>query len=314
MIAALTFPEFSVGAGEFADAKREPDPVKPPSAAGQGLMKQRPSATKQPLAGIRYGALLDIAETRTRSAAAIAPVTAPMAVSSAEAASLPQANRAPLVDVSLGKGRLAPMRPVSKDELDAAATYAASVLDSYVTPTGQGVTAPRAPRARTLEPLASADAVDAAVSYAASVLDSYVAPPGLGAEVSLAASASAPEFETPVAVDALDAAANYTASVLDSFVPPPAVVQAPIVGRDPAPTSMLEMGSADQLAMELVPTSVKADLAADPGLSPPVTAPLVATASAMSQEPRRNSSSQGDVHLRPLRNTTSAPDGSVSVM
>ena len=267
VIAALTFPEFSVGAGEFADAKREPDPVKRPSTTpsftGQGLIKQGSDAARQPLAGVRYGTLLEVAETRTMPSGqsrpaqltsavtspddmatalsrpskpllALGPVTAPIPVTNAAAASLPKTKRAPLPDVSLGKGRLAPVRTVSKDELDAAATYAASVLDSYLTPGGLGTRASLAPRA--------------------------------------------PAFEPPISVDALDAAANYTAFVLDSFVPPPAVVQSPTPRAAATTMSVLEGD-----AVELATTPLLADLAGDAGLTAPPAMPLRAQASDTSQ-------------------------------
>ena len=272
VIAALTFPEFSVGAGEFADAKREPDPVKPPSIApsftGQGLIKQGSDAARQPLAGVRYGALLEVAETRmipngqsrtgqlaaaatspddmasapsrpVESTLAIAPVTAPITSPSVAAASLPKAKRAPLADVPLGEGPLAPVRTVSKDELDAAATYAASVIDSYVTPAGLGARASFAPRA--------------------------------------------PALERPISVDALDAAANYTAFVLDSFVPPPAVVQSPALRAAPATKPLLESSAVEASVEELAATPSLADLAGDAGLTAPLAIPLRSPVSATSQ-------------------------------
>jgi len=264
VIAALTFPELSIGAGEFADAKRQPDPFKPPSISGQGLIKQGTGAAKQPLAGVRYGALLDIAETRAQPAgqsrlaqlapAAISPdemasapsrpaepalVFVPTAVLSAVATSLPKTRRAPMADVSLGEGRLSPVRIMSKNELDAVVTYAASMLDSVVTPTA------------------------------------------LGARVS-----PAPVLETPISVDTLESAAAYTASVLDNVVPPPAVVHSPALKGAPATMPMLERGSVDDSAVERAATSFGSDLAGNvgyAGLTPMPAMPLRPPVSATTQ-------------------------------
>jgi hypothetical protein len=264
VIAALTIPEFSVGAGEFADGKRSPEPVKPPSTAGQGQFKPGASAANQPLAGVRYAALLEIGGTtalpsaklrlaklgpapfnpdgvtfapsnRVKVPAALASVATP----SAAGTSLPVAKRAPLAQASFAKGPSAPAAPVSANALDAAATFAASVLDGYV------------------------------------------APPGLGAEVSLAA--RAPALADPASADALDAAATYTAFVLESFAVPTGVDALPTTGEEWGSMPMLENSGEDDRAVELVPTLVEADPAGEAGLVPPIIMPMPAAGLAMSE-------------------------------
>ena len=83
VVAALTIPEFSVGAGDLTGPRGLDKPLDPPSKAGQGQGKRVPDAAKQPLAGVRYGALFEVSAANTLSAdpSRIADL-APAAVSS----------------------------------------------------------------------------------------------------------------------------------------------------------------------------------------------------------------------------------------
>lgn len=79
MVAALTVPEFSVGAGDLGTGQRDDQRFDPPSAAGQGRDRWQASATDHgagagaaTLAGVRYASLLTIAPITPRSAAGAA--------------------------------------------------------------------------------------------------------------------------------------------------------------------------------------------------------------------------------------------------
>lgn len=68
VMAALTIPEFSLGAGEFGAGKHHPDLRDLPDRAGQSRIRRAGSTGWQPLAGVRYAARLDVGEAQLRAA------------------------------------------------------------------------------------------------------------------------------------------------------------------------------------------------------------------------------------------------------
>lgn len=77
VVAALTIPEFSVGAGDLGAGKSADRRLPPSSAADQATPRGQASAGKAPLAGVRYAALLDIAPAAPRAAATSAAAPPP---------------------------------------------------------------------------------------------------------------------------------------------------------------------------------------------------------------------------------------------
>lgn len=191
VVAALTIPEFSVGAGDLTGARDLDKPLDPPSKAGQGLGKRVPNAAKQPLAGVRYGALFEVSAANTLSAdpsrladlapAAIISDGATLAVSPSVEAPAAFAAVVPppvggLNPRQAGTGRTAPS---AVDALDDAATFAVSVLEDFAASPGlqgeAGLASGVPAIART--PLASPDALDTVAAYAASALEKFAATP-----------------------------------------------------------------------------------------------------------------------------------------
>lgn len=60
VVAALTMPEFSVGAGDVAEGGRFDDPPEPAVKPAQGRVKIGQAPVKPQLAGVRYAAMLDL--------------------------------------------------------------------------------------------------------------------------------------------------------------------------------------------------------------------------------------------------------------
>lgn len=146
-MAALTIPELSVGAGDLDGGKPRDKPLNPPAMTGQAGVKQRVYAAPNPLFGVRYGAMLEIAKTRPAA---------------------PQRNADPGSVAGPATGASALAKPASVDPLDAAAAYAAVMLDRFAAPPGLLAEAPLAHDAPTL---------DAAAAFAALTLENFVAPP-----------------------------------------------------------------------------------------------------------------------------------------
>lgn len=254
VIAALTFPEFSVGAGEFAEGKRNPDPVKPPATIGQSPVKRVASKSNEPLIGVRYGALLEIRSTKAQP-----PVQSRIADLAPAAINLDDIRfvlRAPAEPITALAPVPAPMGENANVPLTAPVQPVAAVI-ANIAP-GRGA------------PIAT-ESLDAAASYAASVFESFVAPPGLRAEVSVAT--EAPARTALASADSLDAAATYAVSVIERFVAPRALTTAPTVGGKSAAAPVLEISRVDEIATALVPPLDLADIARDAGLALPRTMP-----------------------------------------
>lgn len=257
VFAALTIPEFSVGAGDLGGANGLDDPLDPASNAGQSLGKRVPNAAREPLAGVRYGALIDVRATKMLSAAPtrIADL-APVAISGDEAVVAP----IPLAEVR-----------------------------ATVSPTPAGVASSRLAETQRAAP-AAVDALDSAATFAALVLEDFAARPGLQAETSLAIGVPA----TSAALDSLDTAASYAALVIENFVeqplPRPALSAAvPGLGDDDQQIALLAPPTLPSSAPQCViaaptPTSLAAPAArAMPaGLGKPVTAVPASTLAAQS--------------------------------
>jgi hypothetical protein len=268
VFAALTIPEFSVGAGDLGGANGLDDPLDPASNAGQSLGKRVPNAAREPLAGVRYGALIDVRATKMLSAAPtrIADL-APVAISGDEAVVAP----IPLAEVR-----------------------------ATVSPTPAGAASSRLAETQRAAPAAPAavDAPDSAATFAALVLEDFAARPGLQAETSLAIGVPA----TSAALDSLDTAASYAALVIENFVeqplPRPALSAAvPGLGDDDQQIALLAPPTLPSSAPQCViaaptPTSLAAPPAAalaapaaramPAGLGKPVTAVPASTLAAQS--------------------------------
>lgn len=191
VVAALTVPEFSVGAGDLAGGDRFDDPLGPPAETGLDRFKRGSGAAKGPLAGVRYGSLLEVRTNHPRMVAQSRIANVDQAVISLEDTALSTA--------------LSPSQLVA---LPAA-------LAAISAPPRSQANARLAETRRNTS--AAADTLDKAAVYAVSVLGGYSAPPGLQAATSLAVDVTA---ASPTR-DSLDTAAIYTASVIESFVEQP---------------------------------------------------------------------------------------------
>lgn len=274
VIAALTIPEFSVGAGDLGGAERFDNPPVPHPVAGQGLVKRGPEAGKGALAGVRYGALLAVSGTKPQAAALprIAE-TAPGVAGPNETSRTPSQpiEGTPALSPALGQVRA----PIAARVSLPSATPAALAEPALAT------------GAPTFATPASADALDAAATYTASVLEGHVAPPGLQAKASFVAGVAAPA--THGSTDALDTAVTYAAAVIEGDVVLPALLPAPTGDAAAGSMPALEIGEADVRATELVRPLVQAGLAGEAGLVPPGTiqtpAPAVTASPSVVAEP-----------------------------
>jgi len=183
VVAALTVPEFSVGAGDLVGGDRFDDPSEPPSTTGLDRVKRGSGAAKGPFAGVRYGALLEVSTAQ------------PPAASLSRIAEFDPAAIA-LDDALLGPSQLVE-RPAAVAAVAAPQSFGASAR----------------PAQTRRSAAAGADPLDKAAAYAASVLKGFTAPPGVRAEMSPTSGVAA----TYTAKDSLDIAASYTASVIENF-------------------------------------------------------------------------------------------------
>lgn len=295
VVAALTIPEFSVGAGDLTGPRGLDKPLDPPSKAGQGQGKRVPDAAKQPLAGVRYGALFEVSAANTLSAdqsriadlapAAISSDGATLAVSpSVEAAAAFAAVLPPSVaglnPRQAGTGRTAPS---TVGALDDAATYAASVLEDFAaSPALQGEAglAGGIPAiARTT--LASPDALDTVAAYAASALEKFAATPS-----------SAVPLTNALGIVDDDRRIAALSSDLTLPVPQPVGSEAPIAEIAAPFASAVPQAVPAGLAQPIAPPQVPA-LAAQPAAAsaPVLAAQPAAAAPALSAPPRITQSS-----------------------
>jgi hypothetical protein len=167
VVAALTVPEFSVGADDLDGDKRRSDPPEPFAKAGQGLRKSMPSAATAPLAGVRYGGLLAIRET------SLSPSAGPVGddVLSSPSQPLPEVAAAAVVP-AIKPAAGVDVRSAPTNTLDDAVAFAASVIETIaVQPGPQAQITPDAPPPQLAKPAA----IDMAASYAAMAIDRFVA-------------------------------------------------------------------------------------------------------------------------------------------
>jgi hypothetical protein len=286
--AALTVPEFSVGAGDLGRG-RLPDEPPEPAAKPDPAKTQRLTASTAPtdprLAGVRYAPIIDLgtdtahAATRTRAQAA-RPVAA-------------------------GRKQL-----TEDEQLDRAAALAAAVLDDLTAPPGLAPdTALAAPT-----PAASPqpDALDQAAQYSASVIENAVdqaaavsAPRGgalsasaplaaqtLAATALTAAPASAPIEVSPAAPPVVPIAAAAPAASLPVPSAPAATAPQPVaavVASTPPARGMIEQVKPARIAAARpakAPASASTPAAA-PARVAPVSAPKPASPAASASAPAK---------------------------
>jgi hypothetical protein len=289
--AALTLPELSVGAGDTGRGPAAADPPLPSSQTGPGRAARVSGTGKGSLAGVRYGGLLEVRKT------------VPASASRDDLLSQPADLAAPHSGSANARGLDAGRRlPAAADELDRAATYAASVLTDFAAPPGLPLDTVQA--VRTPVPSPETDALDRAAMYSASVIETFVeqaaprpataatAPSLDGGALSATAPSpvSAPASIAPQAVAApvravLPAGAPASAGGgATTAAPPPVAASAPLVAPRPgAPTasrSMIEQVTpariaAARAAPASAPAPVPAAAAALPAAKP---APLAAAA------------------------------------
>lgn len=219
--AALFLPELSVGAGYTVRGPAPADPAKPLSARDIDRAPRGSGAATGPLAGVRYGALLD-ASAAPSSAASPSRNAAfdPSATSRADILTSPS-RRDALPDA--GKAGFAPRsisaiaRPVDAgrtpptdvEQLEKAAAFATSVLNAVTALPGLAINA--APAIRTLASSPETDQLDRAALYSVSVVEKFVeqAEPGpdtarsaaLGATAAPALAAAPPAAIAPPVTD-----------------------------------------------------------------------------------------------------------------
>jgi hypothetical protein len=182
VVAALTIPEFSVGAGDLDGNKRRPSPPEPQVKDGLRLSQPVTSAAKAPFAGVRYGGMLAIREASQAPSASVdhdvmaAPLSQPARVEAAEAIR-------PAIRKATPAGGNPNAKPAHSDPLDEAATYAASLLDTIATsqPGWLVAGAPESPAPVSAKPAA----IDMAASYAAMAIERFAA--GATSELELVA-------------------------------------------------------------------------------------------------------------------------------
>jgi hypothetical protein len=181
VVAALTIPEFSVGAGDLDGNKPRPNPPEPRAKEGIGLSKPVPNAASAPFAGVRYGGLLAIREASQAPSASPnneVMTTLPSRPPEAEAA----AAITPTIRHATPLGRNANAKPALSDPLDEAATYAASLLDTIaVQPGVLAASLPDIPPPLSEKPAA----IDMAASYAAMAIERFAE--GAASELELVA-------------------------------------------------------------------------------------------------------------------------------
>ena len=160
VVAALTIPEFSVGAGDLDGGKRRDKPIEPDATTGRAGVKRTADAASNPLAGVRYGGQLVIPDARARAGA------------------IPRIGGADFPNASLAIQPPLPVLSEARQALDAAASYSISVLDRFASPSDAlsessvaGELAAERPKTAAVNPL------DVAVGYAASTIERFVAAP-----------------------------------------------------------------------------------------------------------------------------------------
>jgi hypothetical protein len=292
VVAALTVPEFSMGAGNIDTDNRRAKPPEPRAQQGQGLGRLVPDVAKAPLAGVRYGGMVAIREaSQTPSGGSSRDDWA--GANPAQRAGVPAALAvAPAIRKAKRLEGGANSMIAASDPLDDAASFAATLLDSMATEPGlQPATPVETPSVTYAKP----EPIDMAVSYAAMTLDRFAAGTEAGGIAQVVAMATygavvpdpiltparvaapSPESAPPEMTDALSPAAP-----LDQEMTEPGLPSAPETAEETAP-------GAEPLTGPDTPVEAVADvvppIAAPAQAEPPVAVP-VATSLAATPAPR----------------------------
>jgi hypothetical protein len=281
VVAALTMPELSVGAGDLGGGKALDDPPEPPSATGQDRAKRGSGAAKGRLAGVRYGALLEVSPGPS-SAASLSRITNldPAAISRDDI--FPETHQ--LAELTAARPAMAPPpsvgtkarpieagrpSPTAADQLDRAAAFAASVLTDFTAPPGLPVDTARVPRA----PLANqaTNSLDQAASYSASVIENFVEQ----IERRPAMSAAAPAFDGGGLPTAGLAPAPAPAPSAPQAIAAPALAVPPTIPPASTPLQAVPAGLGDPVSAAPPPARTAA-------ATLPARAPIAAASAAPS--------------------------------
>ena len=264
-VAALTVPEFSVGAGDLKGGKGPADPLDPDFDAGRAQGPRMPSAAKVPLAGVRYGGMMAIREV-TRAA----KVERVASIASVDTAAPIAAAIAPLPKPSQpSRGMAERVGPPSDQGLDTAATYAMSVLSDFV---AEGAVQPAATERLPAAParLAKPAQIDVAASYVAMALDRL-------AESTVPGSISEPDWDAAAAmpVEAGDDNADSARLAAADIAPVSAIASRLAAPLDSPAADPIDDVAADLASAPVTPLS--AAVVRDLGPAQPIALPPAAS-------------------------------------
>ncbi len=296
VVAALTVPEFSVGAGDLGGAKGREKPLDPSASARQALGKLISNAAKAPLAGVRYGALFDISSAATTSAtpARIADVTPPAinadgAVPALAAISAiePRVSTRP----SLERAETRRAAAAARSALDQAATYAATVIEAQDLVPGRRVEAALAAAAKPPAPAASKPSLTTAAIYAAAALEKFAEPAALRPEVTFEHEGDAvADFERALS-EVVDAPLILAAPVPEALVAAPGLAdegmrETALASPPPAPQTIVDQAPLAAPLTTALPQPAPAGLGKPVALAAaPALAPLPAAAASAASRP-----------------------------
>lgn len=295
VVAALTVPEFSVGAGDLAGGKPRTKPLEPALKDAQRLDKTRTSDSKGALAGVRYGGVISIREESQRPPAGLLPSADPVPAPTI-AADLPIAASRPVVAAAEAvpvarkartKAVSAQMTPAASDPLQEAATYAVSVLDKFAQQPGPGTMQAVAdelmPDAKP-PALAKPKEIDVAASYAAMALDRFAAAPSLNGEPA-AEPASFSDFVSDLGQEVADAAEFAVTGAVAEIAGAPGLaapdfdgVAADQASEGLVPARFAALGMSDAVPALTPPPPAAAPIAVAPVSAPKSAAPPAALA------------------------------------
>lgn len=226
VVAALTVPEFSVGAGDLGGSKDREKPLDPSAGARQASGKLVPNAAKAPFAGVRYGALFDISSAATIPAtpARIADVTPPAINADGLMPALaPISAIEPRVSTRPGLERADTRRAgaAPRSALDQAATYAATVIEAQDLVPGRQVQTALAAASKPPAPATSKPSLTTAAIYAAAALEKFAEPAALRPEVAFENESESVAHTEPTLPEAVDAPVALTVPVPEALVAAP---------------------------------------------------------------------------------------------
>lgn len=276
VVAALTVPEFSVGAGDVGGAKGREKPQEPSPTARQALGKLVPNAAKTPLAGVRYGTLFVV------NGAAATPTARTRFADPASGAGGAVSALTPISAIELRVGtrqsahRVENQRAAeaTKSALDRAATYAATVLGAQDPLPGRRVETTLSTIAKPLASAASTPSLNTAAIYAAAALEKFAEPATLRPEVTFAHEGEPAEHFLPALPELVDATLILATPV------PEALVAAPgLAGADMRETALASPPPPAQTIADQAPH------AAHVPLSSPLTTAVPQAAPAGLEEP-----------------------------